>query len=98
MVKDGKLFSFQKLKETFGLEESDHYRYLQIKDYYEKEVKTDSNHEIINVFQRAYKGNGNRKIISVLYKIFLSEQCSTLYIREKWERELGELPKLTWSK
>lgn len=56
MVKRGKLQSFEKLRDTFGLDERELYRYQQIRDYYEKEIKTDTDNEVMNVFLKAYEG------------------------------------------
>lgn len=90
MVEGGQLQSFEKLRERFGLDKHEQYRYLQIKDYYEKEIKTDTDNEVVEVFQRAYEGKKCR-VISVLYRSLMScRKSSSLYIKEKWEEELKE--------
>lgn len=90
MVKRGKLQSFEKLRDKFGLDEHEQYRYLQIRDYYEKEIKTDTDNEVIEVFKRAYEGKKCR-VISALYGSLMScRKSSSLYIKEKWEKDLKE--------
>ena len=85
MVKRGKLQSFEKLRDKFGLDEHEQNQYRQIRDYYEKEIN-----EVINVFLKAYEGK-TCKVISTLYKGLLSyRKTSSLYIKEKWELELKE--------
>ena len=39
IMKDGNIMSFQDLKERNGLENGDFYRYLQLRDYFMKELQ-----------------------------------------------------------
>lgn len=64
MVEWGKPQSFEKLRDRFGLNEHEQYRYLQIKDYYEKEIKTDTENGVVEVFQRAYEGKKTQNNLS----------------------------------
>ena len=89
MVEKGEMQSFQYLRD---LERGEHFTYLQVRDYYIKEIKMDKTTKqngMIKVMIEAYegkKGRGN----STLYQALLeSRGNSTLYIKEKWEKELG---------
>ena len=42
LVKDGELESFQNMKDKYGLDKNEFYRYLQLRDYYRKEIKIDA--------------------------------------------------------
>lgn len=81
--------SFQELKTKYGLENKDLFRYLQIRDYYVREIQdVKSLNGVVDVLSRTYKGI-TFNAISVLYRNLRdSMAASTLYIKEKWEREL----------
>ncbi len=90
VVERGKMQSFEKLRDKFGLDEREQYRYLQMRDYYEKEIKTDNENEVIEVFRKAYEGEKCR-VISALYRSLMScRKISSLYVKGKWEKELKE--------
>lgn len=55
MVERGKLQSFEKLRDRFGLEEHEQYCYLQIKDYYEKEIKLIMKMRLLRYFRELMK-------------------------------------------
>ena len=58
LLEQDKVSSFQDLKDKFGLQNQDHFRYLQIRDYMNKKFPrgvTSERDEILNIFQRAYK-------------------------------------------
>lgn len=71
LVERGKLQSFDKLRDKFGLDENERYRYLQLKHYIEKEIQVNSDNRIVLVFQQAYEGKKCR-VISLLYKGLMS--------------------------
>ena len=83
--------TFQELKTKYGLENRDHFRYLQLRDYFAKEVHTVKTlNGVLDIMTRTYNGT-EVKAVSVLYQNLRdSEAASTLYIKEKWERELNE--------
>ena len=89
---EGKMFkNFDKLKQEFKLENGDLYRYLQLRNFYDKEVKrhlsADIN-ELIVFLTGAYKSTPS-KIVSKLYSSL--QKCNgrnSLYIKSKWEQEL----------
>lgn len=90
LVERGKLLSFDKLRDKFGLDENERYRYLQLKHYIENEIQVNSDNRIVLVFQQAYEGKKCR-VISLLYKGLMSyRETSSLYVKEKWEKELSE--------
>lgn len=90
VIKDGNMRSFQEIKDLFGLGNADLFRYLQMRDYYLKKIKKDEVHSLVKVLVTSY----NRQIpkaISILYSCLLeSRQLSTTYVKNKWEKELGE--------
>ena len=89
LMKNGHIMSFQELKTDYGLENRDHFRFLQLRDYFIKEIQTVKNlNGVLDVMIRTYNGT-KLKAVSVLYRNLRdSEDVSTLYIKEKWEKEL----------
>lgn len=49
MAEKGKMQIFENLRDKFGLDEHEKYQYLQIRDYYEKEIKAAN--KVIEVFK-----------------------------------------------
>ena len=84
--------SFQALREKFDLEANKLFRYFQVRDYYLKEIKFEEPKEqnmIIKIMMNAYEGRKCR-VISALYQALgASGSNSTVYVKEKWEKELG---------
>ena len=39
IIKEGEMLSFQEIKDIFGVRNPDLFRYLHMRDYYEKEIK-----------------------------------------------------------
>ena len=91
LTKNGNVMNFQELKTKYGLENRNHFRYLQLRDYFAKEVHTVKTlNGVLDIMTRTYNGT-EVKAVSVLYQNLRdSEAASTLYIKEKWERELNE--------
>lgn len=84
------LKSFQHLTDTYILEKQDFFRYLQLRNHYNKNIKNNDKMEInmINIFIDAYKGGTHKKLISRIYSsIQSSKNHSTLYVKDKWEKE-----------
>ena len=92
VTKDGNFMSFQQMKEKFALYNQDHFRYLQLRDYFEREVKPNTNQDkngVISIVIGTYN-SGRYRIISALYQQLMeSKGNSTLYVKQKWEKELG---------
>lgn len=88
-----KILSFQSLQEKCGLERSDFYRYLQIRHYINQECNYNNLTEAESEFYRIFRSSQTSlpsKSISALYNILLgAENGSTLYIKERWERDAG---------
>ena len=67
------------------------YRYLQLRDYYKKEIRSDFSkvlNNIIEIYTKTYQ-ESNIRIISALYQGFIkNDKHSTKYIKVKWEEEL----------
>lgn len=95
----GEMKSFQQLKNKHDLTNQDLFRYLQVRDYFIKQIKTneDETHPIVKLIAQAYNKN-IQKPVSVLYHCLMtSKRDSTLYLKSKWERELGEgIPEGMW--
>ena len=92
LVERGEMQSFQALREKFDLEANKLFRYFQVRDYYLKEIKFEEPKEqnmIIKIMMNAYEGRKCR-VISALYQALgASGSNSTVYVKEKWEKELG---------
>ena len=59
----GELDSFQKILDTYGLEKFDFFRYLQIRSYFNDEIKPTEECEtnLIDIFIDMYKNMDNKK-------------------------------------
>lgn len=98
---EGKVFkSFEKVKNEFHLVNKDLFRYLQLRQFYDTQVKTKLSTEsnaLIGMLLEAYKQLPS-KIVSKLYACL--QNCNsntTLYVKLKWEEELQiELSECDW--
>lgn len=91
-TKNNKMKSFQELKLVFDLRNQDLFRYLQLRDYFNKEVMKHTTKEgvnpLIEVMYGAYQ-NKTGKIVSKLYAALLKNvKNNSLYVKTKWESEL----------
>lgn len=62
--------SFQELKDNFNLQNQDHFRYLQIRDFIGKKFLKDDiimGQEILDIFQKVFEDTNFGEIISKLY-------------------------------
>ena len=93
MVKSGDIDSFENLKRKYELSNQDFYRYLQVRDYFGKKVKRSTpgvTTSLITVFTDAYNSGSNRGLVSRLYDgLMLLKNDSTMYVKERWEKEMG---------
>ena len=92
--KKNTLQSFQTLKDKYGLEKYDFFRYLQLRQYLSKEIlKNEISPEINKIIQLttcAHAGT-SKSIVSTLYRgIAEGRGLNTTYIKERWEKELKE--------
>lgn len=91
ITKEGVLLSFRDMKCRFGLENQDFFRYLQIRDYFEKEIKVNihnKSYKIIRVLSDIHKGSRIKPISAFYVSFSENRKNSTLYIKNKWESEL----------
>lgn len=91
LEKDGKLESFQNIRDKYDLDAHDLYRYLLLRDYYRKTIRGDPSMEVNSMIQTVInvsKGK-NFKAISKLYDNLTINKNTTNYIKEKWESELS---------
>lgn len=92
IVKDGKLHSFEHLCKVYGLRRQDFYRYLQMSDYFCKEVRDSDQKEwskVVQLFVEAYNCRSSKGLISKLYHAVTSlKKDSTEYVKQRWEKEL----------
>lgn len=93
LLDQDKVFSFQDLKEKFGFEKYDYFRYLQIRNFMNKKFPKEvilEREEILNIFQRAYRNVSLKKMTSKLYSALQNlKNNHTLDIKERWEAEGG---------
>ena len=92
LVKDGRLESFESIRRKYELGAHEFYRYLQMRDYFKREIESDSPKEVNGVIQiiiKAYQ-DSNIRIISAMYRgLNTNDKHSTKYIKTKWEKELN---------
>ncbi len=84
------LDSFEQLRKKHDLEKQDLFRYFQLRDYFNKNIKTigEEGSSLIGIFINAYKENSSRKLISRLYSTLQMDRGhSTMYIKSRWEKE-----------
>uniref|UniRef100_A0A3B3BI18 Uncharacterized protein n=1 Tax=Oryzias melastigma TaxID=30732 RepID=A0A3B3BI18_ORYME len=83
--------SFEKLKSEFNLENRDLFRYLQLRHFYNSNVKqgiTLKGKGLITIFTESYRHLPN-KTISRLYKGLQSQNDNSVSAKSKWEKELN---------
>lgn len=86
------LESFGHLSNAYNLGKNDFFRYPQVRDYFNKEIKQTEDNEpnLINIFTDAYKSKDNKHLISRIYKRLQNcNNYSTDYVKQKWEKESG---------
>lgn len=88
LINNGEIRSFQYLKDKFSLDNRDFFRYLQLREYYNKEIKDRNEpNAVLETLCGAYQQK-MRKIVSKLYSSLMScQKNTTLYVKEKWEKE-----------
>lgn len=91
LLNQGAVLSFQDLKDNFNLQNQDHFRYLQIRDFIGKKFPKDDiimGEEILDIFQKAYKDATYQKAISKLYVALQNlKRDHTQNIKARWEAE-----------
>ncbi len=88
--------SFQDLKNQYGLNNQNLYRYLQMRHYMEQTIKKFNPDElesgIIKLFISAYESDLGKKLITKLYEeVENLKSNNTTYIKEKWGKEAGRI-------
>lgn len=86
----GQLKNFEHQREKYRLEKSDFYRYLQISNHFEHNIRNtiDLDEPILRIFLGAYQNESNGGIISKSYKGLMTKKSHTaVYVKEKWERD-----------
>lgn len=81
---------FQDLTETYNLEKQDVFRFLQLRHYFDKNIKAvgEQGNDLIKIYTDASEGGSNRKLISRIYLSLQFERGhSTMYVKSKWETE-----------
>lgn len=87
------LIDFQTLRNKFGLEQGDFYRYLQLRQHFHCNIKEgmevdERKKQFVKIFHSAYQSQNLWKTISKLYKGLRNLKVeSTQHIKEKWEKE-----------
>lgn len=91
-TENGEIRSFEDLKKRFALKNQDLFRYLQLREYYNKEMKRPAPEEmnpVMEVMVKAYTQKISRVISRLYHSIMECQKKSTLYIKHKWEKELN---------
>uniref|UniRef100_A0A3Q3A4Q3 Reverse transcriptase domain-containing protein n=1 Tax=Kryptolebias marmoratus TaxID=37003 RepID=A0A3Q3A4Q3_KRYMA len=92
-VHKGIFKSFEALQKDHGLEKEDFFRYLQVRHYFNKNLKDllgRSGSSFMEAFLSLIKPRSDCKIISKLYQATqLCKQENTEYIKKKWEKEMN---------
>uniref|UniRef100_A0A3B5ADU2 Reverse transcriptase zinc-binding domain-containing protein n=1 Tax=Stegastes partitus TaxID=144197 RepID=A0A3B5ADU2_9TELE len=99
VVKNGQMRSFQELKDAYNLQNHDFFKYLQIRDYYIRNIQEnkDKIHPIIKVFTQSYNNNIKRLVLLLYCCLMESINESTQYVKAKWEKELNvEISEQMW--
>lgn len=88
-VHKGTFQSFENLKHKHGLDSTDFFRYLQIRHYFNKNIKKQQGDVgFLQTFMSIIKSISPTKIISKLYNGILGcKGGNTYYIKKKWETE-----------
>lgn len=91
-VHKGAFNSFESLQKEHGLHQSDFYRYLQVRHYFNQSVggtlELGEASDLTRVFLLANSSGACNKAVSKLYNGLLQLKANnTLYIKEKWEKE-----------
>lgn len=88
------LIDFETMSERHDLGRHQFYKYLQLRHYYEKNIKNlplENISSITQMFIKSYKSKILKKIIGELYwNLIKLNGISTHYIKEKWEKEMGK--------
>ena len=87
----GTINSFQNLKRHVGLNNDDFSRFLQVRHYIDQIQKGCTqgcwDNILLKDFMDAYLGVSNQKTISKIYMGLQQTKCSSVYVKQKWERE-----------
>lgn len=83
--------SFQSMQNRYDLRKNDFFRYLQVRHNFTARCKTTefsvAETEFYKILKLAY-GSRTHKLISTVYiALFTTDKDSTLYIKQKWEKE-----------
>lgn len=89
----GNLKTFEQLKNDFELPRTDFFRYLQLRTFlttHKEWTKLTAPTPIEEFLIELQTGNGDKKIVSKLYHIFLSMNShNSLRIKQRWEAEMN---------
>ena len=97
----GTFVSFSQLSDMYNLGKSDFFRYLQVRDYFNKVInqKEVTEPNLVNLFKSAYNNNDSQHLISQIYNgLQNSKNHSTMSVKQKWEKESGlEISEEVWN-
>jgi len=91
-IKNGNFMSFQEIKQKYDLSNQDHFRYLQIRTFFNKKIKHSVNQDknsIIRTITEVYNAKKFRIISTIYGQIMEARGNTTTYVKPKWQRELG---------
>ena len=87
----GRLPTFEELRKKYGLDNREFFMYLQLRDYYTKEIEGKAQGEtngVVQIMINKYKGYKIRMVSGMYQQLMGNEKYTTDYIKEKWEKEL----------
>lgn len=90
-VHKGSFQSFETLKRKYNLCADDFFRYLQVRHYFNQDLKVHVNNlGFVETFISLTESRAVNKTISRLYNAILRcKKDSTVYVKVKWEKEAG---------
>lgn len=87
----GNVKDFQTLKASHGLNKNDFFRFLQVRNYIEKQLKIIKekcqNNILVEVFMDAYIVKNTQKSLSRLYRGLRQTKNLQSHVKQKWEKE-----------
>lgn len=97
----GRLPTYEELGKKYGLDNKEFFMYLQLRDYYNKEIQrkdTGKMNGVVQLMIHRYNGYKFRMVSEMYQQLMGNEKHSTEYIKEKWEKEMEiEITSESWA-
>lgn len=92
IITDNGLETFQQLSEKYYLRKDDFFRYLQLRHHFNADIRSKNmeNSPLVMLFINICRGKLTKKHVSAVYSLLQSgKRFSTMYIKQRWENEIG---------